>query len=286
MTGFWQRVAVVVASAVAAAPALTLAQDDEPAYNTGGIGLEGGVDWTTAYFFRGILQEDRGIIVQPWAQVNVGLITEEQFTLDGYVGIWNSLHSRHTDAGAIRPPIDGHVETNRAWYEFDFFAGLDLGVGDFTIGLVYTLYTSPSHAFASLDELGLIVSYDDSALWGDRGFAVNPYVAVYQETRGGNASHLEVGITPEVELDLGRVPLTLGVPVIAGFSLRDYYEDTFGYVQIGIQGTVPLPMPERYGQWELTGGVSWLHLASNDLQAANRGDRNAFVGTVGVGFSY
>src|SRR5688572_22874536 len=37
--------------------------------NTGGLTLTGGVDWTTAYFFRGYNQEDTGLIFQPWVTI-------------------------------------------------------------------------------------------------------------------------------------------------------------------------------------------------------------------------
>src|SRR5215218_10532399 len=60
--------------------------------NTGGLTLTGGVDYVTSYFFRGYNQEDTGLIFQPYVTITATLVSNDNFTLNGYVGTWNSFH--------------------------------------------------------------------------------------------------------------------------------------------------------------------------------------------------
>jgi hypothetical protein len=57
-----------------------------------------GVDWTSAYFFRGIKQETEDLILQPYGEVGVKLVDQAgaltALTLTG--GVWNSLHTGPT----------------------------------------------------------------------------------------------------------------------------------------------------------------------------------------------
>src|SRR5262245_41226402 len=61
----------------------------------------GSVQWdsTNAYFFRGILQERRGYIAEPWGELYYSLYSSE----DGFIrdfsigsGVWASFHTKET----------------------------------------------------------------------------------------------------------------------------------------------------------------------------------------------
>jgi hypothetical protein len=282
--------------ALLVAPAAAYAQDEEaevvieaeePALNSGKISLSGGIDWTTHYFFRGYLQEDQDLILQPYVNVYFKLIDEENTTLTGYIGTWNSFHGEQTGAD------DG---TFGAWYESDLYAGLDWGMGGgFTLGTIYTLYAYPNGAFDTIEEIGFKLSYDDTDKWG-LPFALKPYAAIYFETddqNGTEDTYLEVGIAPTVYTvnEDGDQPISLAVPVTVGMSIEDYYfddegdEEFLGYASIGLAASMPLT-DGNYGAWTLNASVTWMQLFAEGLETTNNDDDNEIIGKVGVSFAY
>ena len=272
---------VALGAAMAAMPSLAMAQDEADP-NTGALSISGGVDFWSAYYFRGYLQEDQGLIAQPWATVGVSLVDSDDFTLSGYVGIWNSVHSEQTLS-------DGQ---NDLWYESDIYAGLSAGFGPFTLGAIYTIYTYPGGAFDIIKEVGVTFAYDDTGLGLPIQF--KPYVGAYFETKDSNGtqdSYLEVGIAPGIS-EVGGSPISLTFPIKAGMSIEDYYLDSdgddtfFGYTQVGVVASLPLPLPAKYGSWSLNAGVHWLHLCADSVQSANDDDEDEILGSVGVSFSY
>ena len=260
--------------------------------NTGKVAFSGGVDFTTAYFFRGYNQEDQGLIAQPYANIYFKAVDEEDFKLTPYVGIWNSVHSEQTLADDDGSPA--------AWYESDIYAGADAAFGPFTLGFIYTLYTYPSGAFSTIGELGAKLSYDDTEVAKQIGlpFALKPYVAAYVETFDDNGSedwYGEVGIAPGIYTfaEDGQYPVSLSLPVIVGLSLDDYYFDDdgnhefLGFVSVGLQASVPLAfIPSDYGAWSLTGKVEYLWLNAEGLETANHGDESEIIGKLGISFAY
>jgi len=303
MKRFSWSLALIAAATVAVAlatPSHVLAQDattqpvaaaePEPYDpNTGALTFTGGLDWTSAYFFRGYNQEDTGLILQPYATVTAALVSNDNFTLNGYVGTWNSFQSKHTGASG---------NGNSDWYECDLFGGLDFVFGKLTLGTVYTFYTYPSGAFQTIQEVGFKVSYDDTDFEkGKLNFALKPYAAVYFETDDGNGSedsYLEFGIGPSFSAgSIEGHALTLSVPVVLGCSIDDYYLDSngdnefFGYGSIGLFASVPLGEPGKFGAWTLTGGVQFIELFADSAEAANDGGKsNELLGKVGVSFAY
>ena len=69
--------------------------------NTGRLSISAGVDWTSAYFFRGIKQETEDLILQPYGELGVKLVDQAgaltALTVTG--GFWNSLHTGPTGLG-------------------------------------------------------------------------------------------------------------------------------------------------------------------------------------------
>ena len=88
-----------------------------------------------------------------------------------------------------------------------------------------------------------------------------------------------------------KYPLTIGLPMTFGFSLKDYYtvngqNQTFGYFSGGPAYHAPLKfIPATYGTWSLKAGVQFLVLNSN-LKAVNGGDGFVPIGSVGLSFTY
>ena len=84
--------------------------------------LTGGFDFANAYFFRGIPQDDTGVIMWPYGDLGFALFSGEGGlkSVGVNIGTWNSLHTG--DAGSDGP-------SGKLWYESDFYATLALGFG-------------------------------------------------------------------------------------------------------------------------------------------------------------
>lgn len=279
-----------VAGSVAAQPAMI---DDA---NVGQrYSVEIGVDYTTAYFLRGINKEDSGAIIQPYAELDIDLVEYDNgLALDAVLGTKNSIHSSNNTAR------DG--DTTSSWYESDFHIGLTADYEQFEFGISYLWRTSPSSAFSTVEELILSVEYDDSDFGfysdqGFEGFALNPTAKIVFEldnTSFGDEEgvYLELGVAPDYELitEGDFAGTTVAFPVTLGLSLGDYYDDgtdddTLGYVAFGPVVEAPLPIEAEWGNWTASAGLTILVLG-DALESANEGDSTEFIGTIGVGLSF
>jgi hypothetical protein len=246
--------------------------------NPGAITLSGSMDASNAYLFRGIPQDDTGLILWPAADLGVafrsGGGTVRSVTVN--VGMWNSLHTGITGA-------DG--PTGKLWYESDFWTSVGVGfAGGVNVAATYTAYTSPNGAFPSVKELSLKASA------GVRG--TNPYALVAFELEGqadGGAvegRYLELGAAPS----LGLAGITVAVPVKVGLSLDGYYEglrgdERFGFFSVGGNVTVPLSSERsRFGRWSVHGGADYVRLG--DSNALRLGDNTKVIISAGIGLSY
>jgi hypothetical protein len=266
-------------------PAAQATPAESPATNGGRLSFTGGVDLLSSYMFRGIRQDDRGLIAWPAGEVGVVLFQGQGSvkSVGVTIGLWNSLHSG---------PTGNDGPTGKMWYESDFYSGLTLSLkGGAKVGANYTAYVSPNNSFATVKEVGFTFAFDDSA----RPLPFNPYALIAVELDGQadggerSGTYLELGARPGVSLPTKR--LAIALPVKVGLSLKDYYEgaggsNTFGYVEAGAVATVPLSfVPPGFGVWSVRGGLSVLGLGTS-LQALNGGRRAKVVGLFGAGLSY
>ncbi len=264
-----------------------------PPVNNGAVSLTLGTDIATHYFFRGVLQEDQGVIVQPYAEIGFNLFAGDGAfnSLDLTIGTWSSLHSEHT----------GSSGTNDIFYETDYYAGISATVFEkWTAGVMYYAYTSPNNAFETVQEIGLSLSFNDADLIAE-GLALNPYALLVFEVDNSSAGadegiYLELGFEPSfVILQSEDYPVTLSIPVAVGLSLDDYYSediafvrdgDSFGFVKAGVTLSVPLSfIPAEFGEWTAALGADCYFLGS-DQEAANNGDDIELVGRLGISMSY
>lgn len=267
--GNWMRRVAAVALLVAGVVGWTAAPASaQSAANSGAITLAGSLDAGSAYFRRGIPQDDTGVIL--WPAIEGGVALSEALTVR--VGSWNSLHTG--DRG-----LDG--PTGRLWYASEFYGSVTYTAGGTNIGASYTAFTSPNGAFASVQEVAVTVS---------RGGRYRPYALLSQEVRG----QLDAGLEKGRYLELGAAPtfgsgLSLAIPVKAGFSLGDYYEglagdERFGFFSVGARVSRSLAQASKYGRWNIHGGVEYVMLGDrNELQF---GSASTVIGSAGIGFSY
>ena len=268
------------------------AEEEEAAVNKGRISLSIVNDFTTAYFFRGILQERDGFIWQPAVEVGFNLWEGDEdsiFTsVDFGVGVWNSVQSEKTLATSGPSNL----------YETDIYPSLSVSFpNDIEMSLIYYVYTSPNGAFDTIQNFDIGLAYDDTDLWGDSGFSTGPSLTVSFELEGTNfgerrGSWLGLNAAPSVTvLEEAEYPLTLAVPLALGLSISDYYEiegedDTFGFFSFGFSASVPLAfIPQDLGAWSVNAGVNVFVLGDN-LKETNEGDSPFPVGTGGIRMDY
>jgi hypothetical protein len=271
--------AAALQAAAPAAPAAAQPAPDPPAPKP--VTLTVGADFPTAYMFRGIFQEDKGFIMQPF--VDVGIAAAPGVTIN--TGLWNSVHSG--------PSGSDNEDGRGAWYETDFYASATFQFGKVKPGVLYTAYTSPNDAFATVHEIAAVVAFDDSG----SSFPVNPKAILAFEVDGRadggskRGTYLELGVRPVVPLGAHpKYPLTLAIPAKFGFSLRQYYEgangnDNFGYFDLGGILSVPLAFMNGKTTWEIHGGVDILWLGEN-MKALNSGDGVKAIGVIGFSMIY
>lgn len=268
-------------------------QESPTGPNHGRISFELTNDFTTAYFFRGILQERNGFIWQPSAQLDIHLWDGDgplnAVTLG--VGIWNSFQTEKT--GATGGPTN--------LYETDYYPSLTLGwQGGLETSVTYNVYTSPNGAFVTTQEVALGLGFDDSDLLG--AFALSPTATFAFETSNTSfgtdtkGGYGEFGVEPGFDitlpmLDPEKYPVTVSVPLAVGISLYDYYNDgidnpVFGFFSFGLTGTLPLAfIPEDFGAWSVGAGINVLVL-NDTLKAINSNDNPYPVGTLSIAMSY
>lgn len=289
------------AAAEEAAPAGTVEPGSAPAEsteppptNSGNIAWSVGMDFTTAYFLRGILQERDGFIWQPYAGLNITPYRGEGFIKSFSVNVntWNSIHSNKTFASGSGP-------TN--WYESDAIVGFTLGLTDYvTTNLSYVVFAFPNGSYPTAQELDWNIAFNDSSFLGK--FALNPYMLWVFEVDNvsfgdveGEGIYLQLGVKPSYVLfEEADYPVTLALPLTVGLSVSDYYDEpgpdgrnqTFGFFDAGLVASVPLSFIDSdYGAWSVSASVDMLAL-SGTLATANRGDGTFFVGKGGISFAY
>ena len=277
------------------------AQEELPAVNEGNISLEAGVEFVTEYWFRGLAQQNKGVIAQPFATVGVLLPSLGDVDVEGYVGTWSSLHDRDTDGAAMMGVSDSN------WYQHDLTVGLTFGLpGDVSVDAAYVNRYQPATGSSLVEELQIGVRYDDAPLMEEFNldFSLQPRLLLAVETHGGldmgtsRGTYFELGVSPSfLVLDDEDYPVTLTVPATLGLNFGDYYESpqgedkSFGYFQIGAVASAPLPfIPQEYGEWNVNAGVHllWLGRSARQISSARGmgGDSFNMFGSVGVGMSY
>lgn len=259
--------------------------------NIGNVWLSFNNDFTTAYFFRGILQERNGFIWQPSLDVGITVWEGEGAvqSVDLAVGTWNSVHSNKTLASGSGPSN---------WYESDVYPSVSVGfAGGLATSLTYQVYTGPNGSFATIQNLDLDVAWDDSEFW-DGPFGLAPSATLSFELDRTNfgdekGTYLGFGLEPNVTVfEDEAYPLTIAAPLALGLSLGDYYEipeegdDTFGYFSFGLGLSVPLAfIPTDFGSWSTSLGID-VYVLGDNLKEANFGDSPYPVGTLGVLMEY
>jgi hypothetical protein len=225
--------------------------------------------------------------LRPYGDVGIALFSGDGRWKSAGVnfGVLNSLHTGTSGSGSGGP---GPMH-----YEEDFYASLSLGFGrGVTITPQFTAYTSPNLMFPTVKEISFKVAHASRYA---------PYGLVAFEIGGANSGQADGGSEKGTYAELGVAPswgipgrrATVGIPLKVRLSVKDYYEgpfgdEGFGYFDAGVLFTVPLTgIASNYGSWNVHGGANYLRLGdSTVLSAGNDGEKNRFVVSAGLGFTY
>ncbi|MFK7741249.1 MAG: hypothetical protein AB8H80_13095 [Planctomycetota bacterium] len=259
-----------------------------------------GFDVASQYFFRGIQQENQGLIFQPWIELGADIwqSEDEEQDLRLVFGQWNSTHNGPSaPAGAV-------------WYESRFYAGLESRLAErWYAGVRLNFYANPNGAglisvpgagARNITEWQFTTRFDDTGLFSE-DFSLQPYALLAIEASGqrdfGNDDgvYLELGIKPEWQItELAEAPVTLSVPARIGLGLKDYYErpgvggdsDVLGFLQAGAVVDAPLNfLPAAMGPWQGHAGLHLLVLGDNN-ENLNGGDTVEIIFEFGMSTSF
>lgn len=268
---------------LAAAAASVLLAGPAAAQNSGNVSMSAGADIVNKYYFRGIVQETGGFIMQPFLDASISFGAASITA-----GTWSSLHSVGDEGFAGAP---------QSFYETDFYAGIGGAAGPVGLDITYTAYMSPRGSWGTTKEVAFGLSIDNP---------VAPYATFAFETAGGadgfdKGGYFELGIEPSAPIE--DAPVSLSFPVTLGLSLNDYYQymgladghteddghdhdepghlelhsgGTFGFFSIGASLGIPLNVGEEFGEWGLALGVNMLRLGEG-AKAIDGGDSGTKV---------
>lgn len=250
------------------------------------------LDLASGYFFRGIRQEDQGLIVQPSATLVFDAVRAESFTWSVDANTWHSLHTEKTLAAS---DTSGLVA---AWYEGDVTFGTSVKSGALMLRAAYTLYSSPNDAFKGYEEVLLQIGLDDSQWMG--AWALSPVISYAIETtdngadgaENGHGSYLELAITPGFDIGEEFIKARLNFPIVVGLDTSDYYEnaageDSFlGFAETGARLVFDLPAPEDAGSWSAYVGVRFLYLGEGARELNEQQEEFEVIAVGGISVSF
>jgi hypothetical protein len=247
-----------------------------------GLSLTGGLDYASAFYFRGYLQGNSGLILQPNLTLFGNCRLADQAVLRPYVSFFNSSDLIENDS--MRGMTDAMVGASLTWRGW-------------AVDGKYTYYNPPPATHLPSHELGARASCDVlSFRQADKAsgpFALRLFAGLYGElSEQKGAVYLEPGLEPSWRCEVAGRSVGISLPLVCGLSADGYYLDTqggnapVGYCSATVTASVSLPAPAGWGEWFLNASCQYLHLFADNLAALNHGSRDAFIGKVGIGFLF
>lgn len=248
------------------------------------FGVTGGLDYASAYYFRGYRQSNNGLVFQPFATVFANSASGNGWSLRPYATAWGSLS-----------PNDGQDTQSMV----DLMGGAVATGHGLTVDARFAYYAPGPVMNSEVFEFDVKASYDLATLWREPsaglGCSITPYVGIYRELWDrafGNETYVETGVEPGTRFLVAGRPVGFSVPVFWGLSPGDYYQNaaggnaTLGYFSTGLAVSVGLPTQAGCGRWFVSAAVQYLNLSADNLQTLNDGRRHQFLGKCGVGFAF
>ena len=246
------------------------------------ITVSGSLDVRNAYMFRGMLQDDTGVITWPAAEIALRLRGTDRggMSARARVGTFNSLHSGWAGSSGL---------SGKRWYESDVYTTLSVGFGNaLALDTTYTAYRSPNKMFTTVKEIAVKATVDHATVGGT---ALKPYaLAAFELDTKPGIGQLDGGFKAGRYLELGAAPgasfrrVGIEAPVKVGLSLGNYYElagtdHPFGFVSVAGIATLPVT---RW--WNVHGGVEFQRLGTT-TKTFNGGEASKTIAWIAIGFS-
>ncbi|MFC7339094.1 hypothetical protein ACFQY0_18015 [Haloferula chungangensis] len=195
----------------------------------------------------------------------------ENFT--AILGTWWDVND---NAGS---PIGGDLQ------EVDVWAGGSYAFGDLSVTALYQAWMYGGDTEHILD---ISLAYD---------CFLSPSVTFHNRLDAGAAaaggSQDGTVIVPGIEYGFDLGPVSFAVPLNAGFFLDDGFhgfdalgnvtDSGFGYVSIGLNASYAIPCDERFGAWDIHGGVTYYNTQEDVI---NNPSDSFFTWNVGIGCSF
>jgi len=224
------------------------------------------------YYFRGIRQGSKGVVMQGEATMKVALYDEDEFKFYTLGGAFVSFHPGDQRGG---DSLSASLLEGRG------FLGLGAWTPALDISALFYAYTSPNGSFGDVYELDLFGRLKDDVFWAGkdddqlwRGFF--PSITLAQEVSGARdgqnkGTYLELAMAPRLRLLHGAIlGLDFVFPMSLGLSLHDYYQFRpqpgarlqsygLGFAAVGFQIDFDERwVPERLGGWHVKPGFDVL----------------------------
>lgn len=265
------------------ADAAGLAAPSEAPQDSLGLQYSGGIDFPTAFYFRGYNQATHGPILQPYLNIFSKHAFSEDIVVRPYVSLF---HSTQPD------------DQNRMADMSDVMVGGVASSAAFSVDARYAFFTMNQLMRSNVHEFGIKASYDVLSLLKtcdccQSPFALRPFFGAYFDLfdeLGTEDVFLNVGIEPSWRGEVAGLKVGLSLPTDWGLSADDYYLNAdgsnaaLGYFSTSLAASVLLPCSGRT-QWFVNASVQYLHLAADSVRAVSPWD-NLCIGKLGVSFVY
>jgi hypothetical protein len=218
---------------------------------------------TNQYFFRGLLQADRGSMLQGAAEMKVALYDGKDTQFYTVGSFFLSLHPGDQVEGGNVPA---------AWYEARMTGGLGVTQRGLDVHAQFAAYSSPNGSFQDIYELLLWTRWRDDTYWAGRNdYAVFrglfPELTLAGELGGArdgrdSGGYLGLGLAPRLRALYGALfAVDFVFPASLGLSLSDYYQTrtgplgkrenhALGYLSLGALIDIEARwVPRRLGAW-------------------------------------
>lgn len=190
-----------------------------------------------------------------------------------------------------------YEDAGGGWFESEIRPGIRIGNGPFTLDLMLKGHIYPTDFHDTIIEIAAKASYDLDSLWSDTprpDFGLRATLVLTQELKDDNGSEdflIEPTIEPIFRFDVKGHRGSVSVPLTLGMSPNGFYKDSdfddalFGYLSLGVELSLPLPVNEKYGRWYLNAGVTGYQMLADSAEFANQGEQ-AVGAHVGIGIAF
>lgn len=169
--------------------------------------------------------------------------------------------------------------------EVDVWAGGSYAFGDLSVTALYQAWIYGADTEHILD---ISLAYD---------CFLSPSITFHNRLDAGAAaaggSDDGLVIVPGIEYGFEVGSVSFAIPVTAGFFVDDQFhgftaagtptDSGYGYFSVGLNASVPLPIDEKFGEWDLHGGITYYNTEDDVM---NNPSDSFFTWSVGIGCSF